>query len=662
MTASRFTAAAILLVASTAAAQVTDRGSYPEPPLPPLPPAGGTFVDPTFGTTVLRVTDAGTSAGASCGTAYSYWPTFNRTSTRLWAFCDEGNRGVLFDFDPDSLALSAGRPLFAGPPPGGDRLSVEDAIWSGVDPDVVLVHDTLRLWAYDVVTTSYTLLKDFSSLQPNLLLHQMSVSRDDDVLAFTKRNDATFAVTGYVAYRRSTDSFPVNEAVTRLDEVQVDKTGRWLMVKTGQNGLHAIQNLTIDMTTGAVESLTDGAPDFGPGHSDNGRGVVIGADDWNNQLTGRSFATPHTFSTVLAYGDDWTQDAHISMLADDERWITVTSHDGGPRASTWGPLHDEVYQVTTDGTQRLRRLAHHRSRYRSYWDSPRGNVSRDGRFVAFTSNWGGSKRHDLFVVVAPATGLCGDGTLDIGEACDDGNLVDGDGCDSNCTPTACGNHVVTTGEQCDDGNLAAGDCCSPSCTFESAGAACTDPNPCTQNDQCDGAGTCGGQPEPRVDCRTSAAGLVAIKGGKTSSLTWRWSSGATPLADFGDPIGGTTRYTLCVYDEAAGVSALRLRAGFRTGACLGRPCWTSRGGSGLAYRDKEALPDGVVQGTFQAGGTGAAFFSIKAKGRNLVPPPLPFAQDGAVTVQLQHSGGACWSTVLDAPAIRNDGRQFKDRF
>src|SRR5688572_602303 len=153
--------ALVLLLVSSASAQVTDRGVYFEPPLPALPAAGGTLVDPTFGTTILRVTDEETDAGGSCGTAYSYWPTFNATSTRLWAFCDESNTGVLFDFDAGSLAVTSARPLFASLTPSGRAPIVEDAIWSPVDPDSVLVHDARALWSYDVVTESYTLVKDF---------------------------------------------------------------------------------------------------------------------------------------------------------------------------------------------------------------------------------------------------------------------------------------------------------------------------------------------------------------------------------------------------------------------------------------------------------------------------------------------------------------------
>jgi cysteine-rich repeat protein len=655
------TIAAFFLLATSASAQITGLGTYPEPALPALPAAGGTLVDPTFGTTILRVTDAAT-VGGSCGTAYSYWPTFNADSTRLWAFCDEPNAEWLYDFDPVTLALSNQRPLFASSAPGGAGLRMEDAIWSKTDPDVMYVHDGKRLWSYDVVTELFTLVKDLSSLQPNLFLHQMSVSSDDDVFAFTKKHDTSFDVTGYLAYRRSTDTFPANQATAQIDEVQVDKSGRWLVVKTGVSGAGAIESRIVDLETGAVEGLTDNGPDFGPGHSDNGTGTVIGADNWNNQLTGRGLATPHVFSTVFGYGDDWTQDIHISMLADDERWVTLTSYRANSFAPAWGPLHGEVYQVATDGTQRVRRLAHHRSDVSTYYESPRGNVSRDGRFVAFTSNWGGSSRHDLFVVVAPATGMCGDGTVDVGETCDDGDLDDGDGCDSNCTPTGCGNGVVTTAEDCDDGNVAAGDCCSPACLYESTTTSCSDANPCTQNDACDGAGVCRGAPEPLPTCRTAAAGQLKLKTGRNPSFLWQWKKGDAALADFGDPVGGDTIHTLCIYDRTGSTSALRARMTVPPGGtCRGRPCWSAKGTTKLAYKDNDATPDGVSKGVFKAGTDGKASIQLKGKAPNLLLPSLPLAQQNAVVVQLRSSDAACWDTTLTVPATRNDSEQFKDK-
>ena len=81
----------------------------------------------------------------------------------------------------------------------------------------------------------------------------------------------------------------------------------------------------------------------------------------------------------------------------------------------WG---DEVIAVATDGSGKVWRFAHHRSTVHSrggtsnpnqsynFWDSPRGNVSQDGRFYMFTSNWEETLgkdahnrvREDVFVV------------------------------------------------------------------------------------------------------------------------------------------------------------------------------------------------------------------------------------------------------------------------
>jgi uncharacterized protein (TIGR03437 family) len=65
-------------------------------------------------------------------------------------------------------------------------------------------------------------------------------------------------------------------------------------------------------------------------------------------------------------------------------------------------MQGEVVQVATDGSGRVRRLFHHRSVFESYYDTPRANISRDGRFVAFSSNWGvRGGRHDMFIARIP---------------------------------------------------------------------------------------------------------------------------------------------------------------------------------------------------------------------------------------------------------------------
>jgi len=81
--------------------------------------------------------------------------------------------------------------------------------------------------------------------------------------------------------------------------------------------------------------------------------------------------------------------------------------------------------VATDGSGKVWRFAQHRSTVHirgetreesqrsgyNFWDAPRGNVSQDGRFYMFTSNWEetlgkdsqGRAREDVFVVKLEAS-------------------------------------------------------------------------------------------------------------------------------------------------------------------------------------------------------------------------------------------------------------------
>jgi hypothetical protein len=370
---------------------ITNLTVYAEPTLPVLPAAGGTFVDPTFGSTIMRLTDA--TDGTECHNAYSYWPTFNKDNTRFFLYSSKGI--VLGTFDPLGFKLLS-KQLFTKTTPAGTMLNFEDLMWSNVDPDILLGRDTVRLWSYNVRTTQFALLGNLNVLLPGKTIVQLSKSNDDNRFAFTIKDPANgYAVTGYGVWEVSTATLVAQKSTTQLDEVRLDKTGRYLDVKTGLQGAGVIQNRILDIQTGTLVDLTDDAPDYGMGHSDMGRDFTIGADNWSNTLTGRKLSTPHTFYTVINFKNDWTFDVHISLLADDESWALISSDQG---TRTTGLYHNEVFQVSTDGSSNVRRYAHHRSVMKDYWDSSFGNISQDGRLVAFTSNWGNSGRRDVFVI------------------------------------------------------------------------------------------------------------------------------------------------------------------------------------------------------------------------------------------------------------------------
>jgi hypothetical protein len=98
------------------------------------------------------------------------------------------------------------------------------------------------------------------------------------------------------------------------------------------------------------------------------------------------------------------------MLADDESWITIGTYDDpAVTLPDYGIYEDEIMQVALDGSGRFRRICHTRSQIDNltsttgYWAMPKPTISRDGRYIAFTSNWEKSGRYDMYIVrVEPA--------------------------------------------------------------------------------------------------------------------------------------------------------------------------------------------------------------------------------------------------------------------
>ena len=199
-----------------------------------------------------------------------------------------------------------------------------------------------------------------------------------------------------------------------INEVQLDKGGRYLWIPLdppdGRNWFDTEDSAYLrDLlaTPPTMQGLTYHDQDNANGHSDLGTGTLINVENLNNQILIRNLATPHQQSLVLQKLD-WTQGNHISMTANDEAWVLVGFYNEYSTTPRQGVFHNELVLVKTDGSQNVRRFAHHRSVYaqdvpglNNYWNTPRANISKDGRFVAFTSNWGGTNRQDLFIVKIP---------------------------------------------------------------------------------------------------------------------------------------------------------------------------------------------------------------------------------------------------------------------
>jgi hypothetical protein len=406
----------------------TDRGVYAKPPLPPLPRAGGTYRDPVFGTEIMRATDEADCAAPGCGTYYSHWPTFNADNTRLLIRKRETGEAILKTFDPVNFKVGAGREQLPIEYPHGFSLSWESAIWSHTDPDTIYTFSNdfkggMRAYAYNVASHSFTLLKDFSSLAGGRdYLHQMNKSADDDVFSWSILRVGNNGVpVAYLVWRRSTDKILAHAPNTMdFNEVHVDKTGHWLNVPLNKPLPDGDSMEFVNLDTGEVTKILDGAPDYRPGHGDLGTDCIVGFDNDTDGFTWRRMSTPHVLRHVfyLRTGPgptggaaDWTQDVHGTMLADNEDWMTLATFvDPTVHLPHYGIFEDEIFQISLDGSQRFRRLLHHRSRIgnpaQDYWAMPKPTISRDGRFIAYTSNWENSGRYDLFIArIDPAPRL-----------------------------------------------------------------------------------------------------------------------------------------------------------------------------------------------------------------------------------------------------------------
>jgi uncharacterized SAM-binding protein YcdF (DUF218 family) len=406
----------------------TDHGIYRKPPLPVLPRGGGKFIDPVFGTEIMRATDESDGAAPGLGTYYSHWPTFNLNNTRLLIRKGETGDAIVKTFDPVNFKIGSGREVLPIEYPRDFSLSWESSIWSHTDPDVIYTFGSdrkggMRAYAYNIANRSFKLVKDFRSVaQGPVFLQQMYMSADDDVFCWLLKRVGEDDPFGYIVYKRSIDKVlynnPASDYVGGINEVHVDKSGKWLTIHMNQTQPDTSGTRVLNLQTGAIDKVYKNATETPAGHGDLGTGTIVGFDAFGGGITIRRLDHFHTPLRILGFQTaegktDWTFDHHGTMLADDESWETIgTYHDPSVKLPDYHLFEDEILQVATDGSQRIRRICHTRSVYDNltnttgYWGAPKPTISRDGRFIAFTSNWEKSGRYDLFIVrIDPAPRL-----------------------------------------------------------------------------------------------------------------------------------------------------------------------------------------------------------------------------------------------------------------
>ena len=395
-----------------------------------LLPARGLFTFPApYLTRGLRITNATDCArGADCVQygSYSYWRNINNhvgSDTMLIVLTLNKNRGgvgpTLFSYNKVTDQVTKVGPLFTA----ASRLSWasgEGWYFSATRPTTLYLNDSMgtRLLRYDVLAKTFKTVFDVS-IRPDLFgakryIWQMHSSFDDGVHSATLRATDTYAPLGCLVYREDTATFSYFSRIGTaedFDECQIDASGRWLLIKENVDAKYSVDNRIIDLASGNAETILLDQNGAG-GHSDNGFGYMVTADNWDSHPSAFKlwkFGTKPLQGALVLFGKDWNAGpdhiSHLNARADVARESQYVCGSTATRTTT-SSRANEVICFPLDGSQRVLIVAPVMTDLNAsgggddYGKAPKGNLDITGQYFIWTSNMGGN-RLDAFIVKVP---------------------------------------------------------------------------------------------------------------------------------------------------------------------------------------------------------------------------------------------------------------------
>jgi hypothetical protein len=429
----------------------TDRIARSKPPLPSVGPANSKFTDPTFGSRMLRITDASTRPGSPDRSyttpSAAHQTAWNASSSYFYVRSVDG---YFIPYAFDAATMSATRVQATSSGDGGLVVNSQaEPQFSFVSPNVLYTtrQDPANDWPiiqkFDLSTGRYADLLNLGESAP-IARHtytgglSSSAGSPERVMAFFggPSQDSHYLVALFTPGQpqsvalldTTTSTITVNDTRTptnlplnfHLHHAWLDKSGRYVILETTAPDRPARAPLYVwDATGNTVTALPESTAMAG-GHFATGFGSMVNQDccsatTWDAaQWQMRNLASPtanHDLITpVLSPQETYAGDhaswnnAQAGTLVPFVTAYYRTSNETAP----WRPWDDEIIAVQTGGGSdaTVWRFAHHRTSLVSFWDTPRANVSQDGRWALFTSNWertlggdpGGGPREDVFMV------------------------------------------------------------------------------------------------------------------------------------------------------------------------------------------------------------------------------------------------------------------------
>jgi hypothetical protein len=392
-------------------------------------PSRGMFTFPSpYATTGVRLSNATDCGGADCvlPVGYSYWSNINNHagSDTMLVFLglsrQKGGGGpTLFSFNKRTGQTANLGPIFPGDHPLSWSTG-EGWYFSATRPDALYVTDGARLLRYDVAGKTFETAFDAgSALGADKYLWQVHSSADDRVHSATLRQSSTYEMLGCVVYDESSRRVSWFPKRGDFDECQIDRSGRWLVIKENVDGLHGEDNRVVDLQTGTEQLLTD--PNGASGHSDMGFGYLISEDNFH-RLPGA--VRRWNLSLDMQGGQPATVRGQGELVYQLSSWSTGVGHIAYGNARSGQsidqqlacasnasrqalPRVNEIVCFRLDGSLETLVVAPNLTDLDAagggsddYSKLPKGNIDVTGEYFIWTGN-AGSGRLDAFLVRIP---------------------------------------------------------------------------------------------------------------------------------------------------------------------------------------------------------------------------------------------------------------------
>ena len=398
-----------------------------------LPPRGAfTFPSP-YNTTAFRITTGSDCQGSDCvfPVGYSYWNNINNHA---------GSDTMLVFLGLDRRKGGSGPTLFSVNKRNGETRNLgamfpgdhslawatgEGWYFSRTRATTLYVNEGPRMLRYDVQARTFETVFDVSTKYSNRVVWQMHSSNDDRVHSATLRDGSSYEMLGCVAYREDRQQWFFFPKRGDFDECQIDKSGRWLVIKENLDGRNGEDNRIIDLETGAEQVLLD--ENGAAGHSDIGHGYMVAEDNFNAQpgavrvwrfymdMRGGQPATERGQGTLVYQLASWNSGlghlAHGNSRAGVSLDQQVACSSNAHREAL--PRVNEIVCYRLDGSLNTLVVAPNLADLNAsgggnedYWKMPKGNLDVTGEYFIWTAN-AGSGRLDAFIVRVPLERLGG---------------------------------------------------------------------------------------------------------------------------------------------------------------------------------------------------------------------------------------------------------------